>query len=193
MQSLGKSGELVNRGVQLFKQGRFAEAESLYRKATKVSPENAVAHSNLGHVLLKQGKVEEAIPCLEKAPALDPHIEGVPQVLKDARLVLENKKASLTDSQITQSRETAPQPFWKRIFGRTGRTERQVRFVKKYQQTVSSAFGSHICTYERLKAESVGDALALLQTKQVSEGFYYIQVETPEDLVGKEIKGVYNT
>jgi hypothetical protein len=32
-----------------------------------------------------------------------------------------------------------------------------------------------------------------LQTKQVSEGFYYIQVETPEDLVGKEIKGVYNT
>ncbi len=191
MQRLGQSGELVNQGVQLFLQGRFAEAELLHRKATEVSPENAVAHGNLGHVLLKQGKAEEAIPCLEKALALDRDLEGVPQALKDARLVLDKKHASLTDSQVSQLREAAPRPFWKRMFGLTRRTERRVRFVKKYQQTVSSTFGSNICTYERYKAESVRDSLAFLKTKQVSEGFYYVEVDTPEGLVGKDVKGVY--
>lgn len=183
MQKLGQSGELVNQGVQLFLQGRFTEAESLYRKAAEISPENAVAHGNLGHALMKQGRVEEAIPWMEKALELDPALEGVPQALKDARLVLEKKRASLTDSEVTQLQKGAQRP--------SGTKETQVRFLKKYQQTVSSTFGSRICTYERYKSESVADALAFLQTKRVSENFYYIEVETPQCLVGKDIKGVY--
>ena len=124
----------------------------------------------------------EAIAWMEKAPALDSALEGVPYALKDARLVLEKKRASLTDSEVTQLRKDALRP--------SGKKKMEVRFLKKYQQTVSNTFRSRICTYEWYKSESVTVALALLQTKRVSENFYYIEVETPQCLVGKDIKGV---
>ena len=51
--------------------------------------------------------------------------------------------------------------------------------------------GSPLCSYERYEADSVADALAFLETRTVSENYYYIEVQTPNGLVGKDIKGDY--
>ena len=68
----------------------------------------------------------------------------------------------------------------------------QVRFLKEYQQTVSTSLGgSHLCSYERYEADSVADALAFLETKNVSQAFRYVEVVTPDGLVGKDVEGVY--
>ncbi|HVP10947.1 MAG TPA: tetratricopeptide repeat protein [Phycisphaerae bacterium] len=43
-----------------------------YRKALKLNPSNAVAHSNLGGLLVTQGAIKEGVPHLEEAIRLDP-------------------------------------------------------------------------------------------------------------------------
>ncbi|MBC8869031.1 MAG: tetratricopeptide repeat protein [Planctomycetes bacterium] len=71
----------VDRGARLFMQGRYDEAKAEYQKAIQINPLNATAYGNLAHALEKQGKRGEAIPYLEKALELNPHLEGVPEAL----------------------------------------------------------------------------------------------------------------
>jgi len=187
------SRDLVNKGVELFLQGRFQEAEVAYKQALEIFPENAVARGNIGHTLFAQGKIEEAIPWLEKALQLDPMLDGVPQALDEARQVLQKKKASLTKEDIRKLQKgfaSAPKSIMKRIFGQRS-PQASVRYLKKYQQRTDSSFGSFLNTYERYEAESASDALAFLETRTVTERHYYVEVQTPEGLVGKDIKGVY--
>lgn len=186
-----RSGDLVNEGLHLFREGKYAEAEAKYKQAIETFPENEVAHGNMGHVLLKQGKIEEAIPWLEKALQLDPHLDGVPETLKQARVAMRKKSASLSEEQKRELRKPTAKSFWGRIWGR-GRPDKRVRFLRNYQQIVQTAIGgSHLCSYERYEADSVADALTFLETKTVTQNYYYIEIETPDGLVGKDIKGDY--
>jgi len=94
MQDMGKAREHVDRSAQLFAAGRLTEAITELQTALKMNPMNAVAHGNMGCVLLKQGKTSEAIPWLEKAVQLDPKIEGVPVALAQAKASMQPKKSS---------------------------------------------------------------------------------------------------
>lgn len=193
MQLEAKSGALVNRGVEFVLQGRYSEAEAAYKQAIEIYLQNATAHGNMGHVLLKQGKIEEAIPWLEKALELDPMLEGLPQALTEARQAIEKKKASLTEEDMHQlQKESASvrKSFWERLFGRKG-PQARVRFLRKYERTVTTVLGQNVCTYERYQAGAVSDALTFLETRAIKCNFYYVEVETPEGLVGKDVKGVY--
>jgi tetratricopeptide (TPR) repeat protein len=83
----------VDRSSQLFQAGRYPEAIAELQEALKVNPMNAVAHGNMGCILLKQGKTPEAIPWLEKALQLDPNIEGVPAALAQAKASSQPRKS----------------------------------------------------------------------------------------------------
>jgi len=53
-------------------EGRVADAEASYRKATALAPDFAKAHNNLGCVLHMQGRPGEALACYRRALELDP-------------------------------------------------------------------------------------------------------------------------
>ena len=60
------------RGLVRLQQGRFAEAEPLFRRAVKVDKRSADAHHHLAIALTGLQRVEEAIPCYQKALGLRP-------------------------------------------------------------------------------------------------------------------------
>lgn len=57
-------------GAALRGQGKLGEAEAAYRAATKLRPDYAVAHHNLGALLAEANRAEEALGELERARAL---------------------------------------------------------------------------------------------------------------------------
>lgn len=61
-------------GVALEGQRKFAEAETIYRKAIALDNKIAEIHFNLGVVLGNLGKTEEAIQCYRRATALKPDL-----------------------------------------------------------------------------------------------------------------------
>ena len=57
-------------GSEAYRSGDFTGALAQYREAVKRNPEDAEAHSNLGQVLVRMQKPEEALPHFDKAIAL---------------------------------------------------------------------------------------------------------------------------
>lgn len=60
------------RGARAMQSGQAAAAEQAFREAVRLAPQMAEAHLDLGLVLGREGKVEEAIGSLRQAIALDP-------------------------------------------------------------------------------------------------------------------------
>lgn len=68
----GKPDGVEQPGGVRFQDGRFEEAETLYRKAVELAPNNPRALYNLGLVLVRQGRSREAVVWLERALAVNP-------------------------------------------------------------------------------------------------------------------------
>jgi len=85
MQKQMKAAEHVDRGAGFILQGLYAEAEKELKLAIKINPLNATAHGNMGGIFLRQNKPKKAIPWLEKALKINPHLEGVPEALVRAK------------------------------------------------------------------------------------------------------------
>lgn len=66
------SGPLVNQGVILLRQQKYAEAEKALRAALKANPGSPYAHNLLGIALREQGKFTDAKAAYQAAIALDP-------------------------------------------------------------------------------------------------------------------------
>ena len=66
--------------LNLYRAGRFAEAEAWYRQILAANPKDAVAQANLGGVLLALGRAEEAVDASERALELRPDF---PEVLNN--------------------------------------------------------------------------------------------------------------
>lgn len=62
-----------SKGLALFEQKKFAEAEAAYRQAVALDPKNALYHDNLGRALYSQKKYAEAEAECRQALALDPN------------------------------------------------------------------------------------------------------------------------
>jgi hypothetical protein len=62
------------RGEIEFRQGHFAQADTLYREALKMDSRNARAHFGLGKLALAKVKTKEAIEELRRAADLDPKV-----------------------------------------------------------------------------------------------------------------------
>jgi len=63
------------RGLKLGEQGRWADAEKAFVRATQLSPLDAVFWLNLGHARVKTGALERAAEAAHRAIALDPKSE----------------------------------------------------------------------------------------------------------------------
>jgi Flp pilus assembly protein TadD len=62
----------VNLGAVFFRQARFQEAISHYRRVLQLKPDSPEVHNNLGVALAHQGKFEEAISHFTRALQLKP-------------------------------------------------------------------------------------------------------------------------
>jgi tetratricopeptide (TPR) repeat protein len=90
----------TDRGVDLYRQGKFADAQSELTKVLQASPDDARAHRYLGLALVEQHKPSDAEPHLNKANELDPNGDTK---LALARLYVEQKdydkaQATLNDA-----------------------------------------------------------------------------------------------
>jgi Tfp pilus assembly protein PilF len=68
---------LNNLGVAYGELGLFADCEQALRRALKVKPAYAEGHFNLGKVLHKQGRRDEALRAYERAYAMEPEFPGL--------------------------------------------------------------------------------------------------------------------
>ncbi len=65
------AGSLLRRGNQALLAGRLQEAEAIFRQGTETSPDHLEMRLNLGLVLVRQGRLDDAILALQAAIARD--------------------------------------------------------------------------------------------------------------------------
>lgn len=63
----------------------YGEALDRYRALARIKPENATTHSQIGIVLLKTGRAEEALASFDHALSLDPTLESARDYREQAR------------------------------------------------------------------------------------------------------------
>ena len=77
-----------DRGLQLYRERRYAEAEAAFLQALSMQPKFSLAANNLGFLFYKQGQAAKAVPWFEQAVDADPARALAWLNLGDARLLL---------------------------------------------------------------------------------------------------------
>ena len=68
--------QIFSQGLKAHQEGRFEEAERLYREILKAEPKNLNAYNNLGAILQRHGKADEAEKCFKRIILLKPTAEN---------------------------------------------------------------------------------------------------------------------
>jgi Flp pilus assembly protein TadD len=63
----------VQRGMSLFREKRYLEAEEAFQQVLRIRPGHVMATNNLGFTYFKLGRFEDAVTWYEKTIALDPN------------------------------------------------------------------------------------------------------------------------
>lgn len=84
--------QLFEQGNTAQREGRYAEAEAIWRQILETNPDNAIAYNNLGVAYQKQGNLEAAITAYKKAIALDPDYTRAQNNLEEAERLLELRR-----------------------------------------------------------------------------------------------------
>ena len=74
---LAHGQDLLTAGREALERGEYAQAERLFREQVAKTPQSAEALSNLGTVLAREQKFDEAIKTYERALRADPKLTGV--------------------------------------------------------------------------------------------------------------------
>lgn len=94
-----EAGQITAEGWRLRQQGRLAEAESRFKRAVELDPQDANAWNGLGWSQFNAGKAEAAIESFRKAIQLEPDhpaaLNGLGQVLLQQRRYAEAEKVLL--------------------------------------------------------------------------------------------------
>lgn len=77
-----------DRGLQLYRERRYAEAEAAFLQALSLQPRFSLAANNLGFLFYKQGQAAKAVPWFEQAVDADPARALAWLNLGDARLLM---------------------------------------------------------------------------------------------------------
>lgn len=105
------AGPVINQGVILLKQKKFAEAEKVLRQALVINARNPYAHNLLGIALREQGKFADARSAYETALGIDPNYAKAHfnfGVLAD--LYLQDLPLALTHYERYQALQSKPDP-----------------------------------------------------------------------------------
>ncbi len=105
------AGPVINQGVILLKQKKFAEAEKVLRQALVINTRNPYAHNLLGIALREQGKFADARSAYETALGIDPNYAKAHfnfGVLAD--LYLQDLPLALTHYERYQALQSKPDP-----------------------------------------------------------------------------------
>lgn len=93
-------GAELGRGVELYDQQKYAEAEAELRGVVEAEPDNARARLYLGLALVEQGKLDAAAPHLAKADELAP---GGETKLALARLYVERQEFDKAEEALKEA------------------------------------------------------------------------------------------
>jgi tetratricopeptide (TPR) repeat protein len=85
-------------GAALGDKGQLEEAEKVLNQVIDLAPTFAKPYEDLGTLLLRQDKVNEALPLLEKAVRLDPKLEDAHFHLGRAALAMQGRGAEADES-----------------------------------------------------------------------------------------------
>lgn len=90
------TNELINRGNDLYKEGKYKEASDQYKNATTKKPGDATAQYNLGNALYKNNNTDSALKAYEKAIAFSKTNKEKAAAWYNKGVALQNDK-KLTD------------------------------------------------------------------------------------------------
>ncbi len=79
-------------GYESATKGSLADAVALWRESLQFRPDDAVLHSDLGAVLARLGRIQEAVPEFETALRIDPKLEATKRNLDIAQSQLDKVK-----------------------------------------------------------------------------------------------------
>ncbi len=100
---------LVNKGVDLYKEGKPSNAEVNFKKGLEKAPKNYIANFNLGDAYFKQQKYADAIKSYQKALAESKTNEQKAQVYHNiGNSLLKDKKIDQSIAAYTRSLELNP-------------------------------------------------------------------------------------
>lgn len=100
---------LVNKGVDLYKEGKPSDAEVNFKKGLEKAPKNYIANFNLGDAYFKQKKFAEAIKSYQKALAESRTNNQKAQVYHNiGNSLLKGKKIDQSIAAYTQSLKLNP-------------------------------------------------------------------------------------
>lgn len=105
------AGPVINQGVILLKQKKFADAEKVLRQALVINARNPYAYNLLGIALREQGKFADARTAYETALGIDPNYAKAHfnfGVLAD--LYLQDLPLALTHYERYQALQSKPDP-----------------------------------------------------------------------------------
>lgn len=141
--SLNKAADLTNQGTKTLDAGEIDKAKGFYEQALKCVPEFPDAHLGMGHILLKQGKVADALAAYERSKV--GYGQWGNQILK---LRMDNYKAirrqvdslraqisNLADKLRALRSGASPQPIERQIF----QTEVSLRRLEAIQAPTPDA------------------------------------------------------
>lgn len=86
------ANESIIKGNELYRQGKFEEAEKQYSEAVKKEPENSIAKFNLAATIYKMGKEGEAMKAYEEIAAKEKDIELKAKAFYNKGAILSKQK-----------------------------------------------------------------------------------------------------
>lgn len=106
--------ELFRQGASDMREGRVANAEADFLKATKIAPAFAPAYLDLGLAQLKEGKLAEATASIRKSIAIDPKSPGAHMFLGIAEYQSNHINEAVADLQqeISEAPDNAQALMW---------------------------------------------------------------------------------
>lgn len=110
-----RARDLFFKALEHHQRGRLQDAEALYREALTLVPERVSVLSNLGAVLVLQGREEEARVLAERALAIDPECNEAQAILVEIKRSRQGPQAALADLDAALVADSAdPDLFFQR-------------------------------------------------------------------------------
>ncbi|MGR9117062.1 MAG: tetratricopeptide repeat protein [Gammaproteobacteria bacterium] len=123
-----------SQGVELFKQGRYDQAESSFMNALQSEPRSAEIYFYLGLVATQKGEQARAVAAYRKAAKLDPGLDGVHLSMGIAYYKMNLNTLAINSFRraVKQDPEDASAPFFLGLsYEETGKYQEAIQWFQK--------------------------------------------------------------